>query len=136
MGVRREVSLWFQAAEEDLYDGREALSRGRWFRAAFYAQQAVEKALKALFFTVRREEPPHIHTVTDLYLLLKEAGYRLPEGLEEQLYTLNKYYTVTRYPNAANGPPSHSVDRVEAERALKIAEEVVRHAKGSAGGGG
>ena len=45
--------------------------------------------------------------------------------MEEQIYVLNKYYTVTRYPDAANGLPSHSVDREEAERAVKIAARVV-----------
>jgi len=46
-------------AEEDLEDGAEALKRKRWFRTAFYAQQAAEKAFKALFFPGRREDPPH-----------------------------------------------------------------------------
>ena len=127
--VRREVLLWLRAAEEDLYDARDALERGRWFRAAFFAQQAVEKALKALFFVVRREEPPRLHSVTDLYRMLREAGFRLPAELEEQLYILNKYYTVTRYPDAANGLPSESVDRIEAERAVRIAERVVGYAR-------
>lgn len=85
--------------------------------------------MKALFFVVRREEPPRIPTVTELYRLLRDAGFRLPGELEEKIYTLNKYYTVTRYPDAANGLPSESVDREEAERAVGIARRVVEHAK-------
>jgi len=123
--MRREALLWLKAAREDLEDAEDALSRGRWFRAAFFAQQAVEKALKALFFIVRREEPPRMHTVTELYMLLREEGFALPQQLENQLYVLNKYYTVTRYPDAANGLPSESVDEVEARRAVNIALEVV-----------
>jgi len=123
--VRREAQLWLKAAHEDLTDANDALSRRRWFRAAFFAQQAVEKAFKALFFVIRREEPPKIHTVTELYLLLKENGFMLPSDLEEQIYILNKYYTVTRYPDAANGLPSEAVDREEAERAVRIAEMVI-----------
>jgi len=115
-----------EAAKEDLFDADDAIRRGRWFRAAFFSQQAVEKALKALFFVVRREEPPHIHTVTELYKLLKDAGFSLQRDLEDQLYILNKYYTVTRYPDAANGLPSEAVDRIEAERAYGLAVEVVR----------
>jgi len=126
--------LWVRAGREDLADAEDALNRGRWFRAAFFAQQAVEKALKALFFVVRREEPPRIHTVTELYAMLKEAGFALPPELEQQLYILNKYYTVTRYPDAANGLPSESVDRVEAERAYKLAEEVVKYVERYIGG--
>ncbi len=127
MSIRREVLLWIRAANEDLEDAYDALNRRRWFRAAFFAQQAVEKALKALFFIVRREEPPHIHTVTELYMMLKEKGFKLPKDLEDALYVLNKYYTVTRYPDAANGLPSESVDRFEAERAYEIALKVVKN---------
>jgi len=92
---RREAELWLKSAREDLLDCEDMLVRGRYFRAAFFAHQAVEKMLKALFFTVRRENPPHIHTVTELYRLLKEAGFSLPQDVEEELFILNKYYTVT-----------------------------------------
>ena len=85
--------------------------------------------MKALFFTVRRGEPPHIRTVTELYMLLKEKGFKLPEEIEAEIYILNKYYTVTRYPDAANGLPSESVDRVEAERAVNLAEKVVEYVR-------
>jgi len=84
---------------------------------------------KALFFVVRREEPPKIPTVTELYRGLRAAGFRLPEDLEQQIYVLNKYYTAMRYPDAANGLPSESVDRVEAERAVDIARRVVEYAR-------
>ncbi|MHC1637272.1 MAG: HEPN domain-containing protein [Candidatus Nezhaarchaeales archaeon] len=125
--MRREVALWIEAAKEDLVDASDAINRGRWFRAAFFSQQAVEKALKALFFIVRREEPPHIYTVTELYRLLREGGFTLPRDLEEQLYILNKYYTITRYPDAANGLPSEAVDKIEAERAYQVAHSVVTY---------
>jgi HEPN domain-containing protein len=124
--MRREARLWIEAAKEDLFDANDALRRGRWFRTAFFSQQAVEKALKALFFVVRREEPPHVHIVTELYRLLKDAGFVLSPELEEQLYIFNKYYTVTRYPDAANGLPSEAVDKIEAERAYSLALEVVK----------
>jgi HEPN domain-containing protein len=88
--MRREARLWIEAAKEDLFDAGDALRRGRWFRVAFFSHQAVEKALKALFFVVRREEPPHVHTVTELYRPLKDSGFVLPPELEEQLYILNR----------------------------------------------
>jgi len=125
--MRREASLWLASAKEDLEDCEDALRRGRFFRAAFFAQQAVEKVFKALFFVVRREEPPRLHTVTELYSMLRESGFHLPKDLEEQLYILNKYYTVTRYPDAANSLPSESVDRLEAERAFSLAGKVVEY---------
>jgi len=65
---------------------------------------------------------------------LRDAEIILEEA-EEQLPLLNKYYTVTRYPDAANSLPSESVDRVEAERAVRLAREVVDHAWRSASEG-
>ena len=127
--MRYETKLWFRTAEEDIEDARMFHSAGKYFRTAFFAQQAVEKILKALFIEIAREEPPKIHSVTELYKILKEkSGFEFPKEIEEQLFILNKYYTVSRYPDAANGLPSESVDRIEAERALKIAEEVLSYA--------
>jgi hypothetical protein len=82
-----------------------------------------------MFFIVKRQEPPKPHTVTELYIDLRDHGFNLPEKLEKELFVLNKYYTVLRYPDAANGLPSESVDEEEAIRALRIAKEVVENAK-------
>ncbi len=127
--MRREAELWLKMAFEDLFDAERMMGDGRYFRVAFFSHQAVEKALKSLFFIVRRENPPHIHSVTELYRLLKERGFELPEEADSSLPILNKYYTVTRYPDAANGLPSECVDEMEAARALKIAKVVVEYVK-------
>lgn len=127
--VRREALLWLEASMDDVEDARQLFNAKRYFRSAFFAQQAVEKALKALFFIVRREEPPRLHTVTELYMMLKEHGFSLPSDLDEQISILNKYYTITRYPDAANGLPRYSVDMLEAERAVGIASRVVEYAE-------
>ncbi len=129
MAIRREALLWLRAAEEDMADAEDALARRRWFRAAFYAHQAVEKALKSLYFTVLRREPPRLHVISELYRPLREAGFRLPGDLEEAIAVLNKYYTVTRYPDAAGGLPSEAVDEVEARRAVGIARRVLEEAR-------
>jgi len=124
--MRREANLWLRSAEDDIIDAEFFLSNKRYFRTAFFAQQAVEKVLKALFLALAREDPPKIHSLTELYRILNEkSGFRLPESVEEQLYFLNKFYTVSQYPDAANGLPSESVDRIEAERALSVAKEVM-----------
>ncbi len=67
--------------------------------------------------------------MTGLYHLLKEKGFKLPSEIGEQIYIFNKYYTVTRYPDAANGLPSESVDRIEGERAVSLAREVLNFAE-------
>ncbi len=127
MKIRREVYLWFDTAIEDLEDALFFINYKKWFRAAFFAHQAVEKALKALFFIYCRVEPPKIHTVSELYRMLRECGFKLPQELEDQIYIFNKYYTITRYPDAANGLPSESVDEIEARRAVDLAEKIIEY---------
>ncbi|HID43230.1 MAG TPA: HEPN domain-containing protein [Archaeoglobaceae archaeon] len=127
--MRREVKLWLLSADDDIYDAEVFFKNSRYFRTAFFSQQTVEKALKSLFFVVKKEDPPKYHSVTELYRELKKSGFSLPAELEEQLFILNKYYTVSRYPDAANGLPSDSVDRIEAERALQLAKGVLEYAK-------
>ncbi|MFP3909670.1 MAG: HEPN domain-containing protein [Halobacteriota archaeon] len=127
--MRREVRLWLASADDDIYDAGVFFQNTRYFRTAFFSQQAVEKALKSLFFIVKREDPPKFHSVTELYRNLKDSGFSLPEELEKQLFILNKYYTISRYPDAANGLPSDSVDEIEAQRALDLAKGVVDYAK-------
>jgi len=122
--VRREALLWLKAAEEDLEDAHDALGRRRWFRAAFFSHQAVEKALKALFFVILRRDPPKTHVISDLYRELRGAGFQLPGEVDTSIHILNKYYTITRYPDAANGLPSEAVDEVEARRAVELARRV------------
>ncbi len=127
--MRREAKLWLLSALEDLEDAEEMYGMGKYHRAAFFAQQAAEKALKALYFVVLRKEPPKTHIVTELYRGLKEGGFELPKEIEKGIYVLNKYYTVTRYPDAANGLPSETVDDLEARRALEVARGVVEAAR-------
>ena len=92
-----------------------------WARAAFLAQQAAEKALRALWIHMVRSQPPKTHVLPEL----------LPEGavLEgvnmEDLYWLTKYRIVARYPDAAGGPPSMLIVEWEARRAVEVAERVV-----------
>lgn len=81
--MRYETKLWLRTAEEDIEDARMFYSAVKYFRTAFFAQQAVGKILKALFIEIAREEPPKIHSVTELYKILKEkSGFEFPKEIE------------------------------------------------------
>ncbi len=124
--ARRESMLWLEMARRDLADAEDMLVEEKWYRAAFFAHQAAEKALKALYPELLKREPPRSHTIGDLLRELKSAGIDFGgREREAQMASLSKYYTVTRYPDAANGPPWESVDPQEAERAVRVAREVV-----------
>ncbi len=98
-----------------------AFERKRWARATFLAQQAVGKALKALWVHVAREPPTRTHVLPELV----PQGVSLGDVSVEDLYWLTKYYTVSRYPDAAGGPPSMLIVEWEARKALEVAEKVV-----------
>lgn len=83
---------WFDHAASDLNDCEFALGGGRYPLASFLAQQAAEKALKALFLMVHGRLWP----VHDLVALAREVD--APESIIEACQTLNPHYTATRYP--------------------------------------
>lgn len=114
---------WLREAREDLESARILLNGGQYHHACFHAQQAAEKALKALLrrFHVARTG----HSVLDL---LREASrhVRVPSGLWDAARILDQYYIPPRYPNAfPAGAPSDYYTREQAEEAIRYAEEVV-----------
>lgn len=127
--VRREAAFWIKEAWSDLCTAKILHGARRWNASAFFSQQAVEKALKSLYFVALRREPPKTHVLTELYRELRAAGFRLGPELEEGVAELNKFYSVSRYPDAAAGQPYEAVTRRDAERSLEIAAQVVELAE-------
>jgi len=85
----------------------------------FHAQQAAEKAVKALLIK-NNIGFPYVHDISQLLTLLENAGLKIPETIR-QVETLTRFAVFTRYPGIAS-----PVIREEYEEALKIAEEVLR----------
>ena len=88
----------------------------------FDAQQAAEKAIKAVF-TGRDVEFPYTHDLGRLLSLLEETGDTIPEEVR-QAETLTDYAWVSRYPSAA--PP---ISEQAYADAIRMAETVVRWAE-------
>ncbi len=111
---------WLRKADNDLVTARQTLllSGGPTDTPCFHAQQAIEKALKALL-TVAEIPFQRIH---DLSRLLDQALPLLPalESFRESLATISNYAVDTRYPEVASDPT-----RQEAVEALAIAEKVM-----------
>lgn len=85
---------WLLIAQDDLATARAMLKAGRYLWTGFVAQQAAEKALKAVLQEGGTEAPPRIH---DLVELGGRAGMEDPLLLE-RLQVLKTYYVATRYP--------------------------------------
>lgn len=118
MPIRDEVLNWLAEAKADLRHAEASISMGDYNWACFAAQQAVEKALKALVLHVLGEYPRG-HDLVKLYRKVK--GSIIVQLSEEGLARLSAYYTIARYPNAGVERPSEEIVKEHAEEALSIA---------------
>jgi HEPN domain-containing protein len=113
-----EFDIWLQRAESNLHIARVGREEGVFLEdLCFEAQQAAEKALKALLIYLSGEYP-RVHAFT---LLLGRLGQYMvvPESIRE-VVELSDYAVQMRYPGAY-----YPVSEEEYERALKLAERVL-----------
>ena len=114
---------WMDQATGDLEHARSDRERGFYEWACFSAQQAAEKAVKAVFQKMGAEAWGH--SVADL---LQELARRHPvaPALIDGALELDKAYIPSRYPNAhPSGSPRRRYTKREAERLIGYAEEIV-----------
>lgn len=118
--MREEVKNWWKQAKEDLSSAEAVYDIGRFYVAAFLSQQAIEKALKALYIMKNRK-----NIIThNLITLAREVGF--PENKMPLLKEVNPDYVTARYADAANGLPAELYDEKIAGEHLKYAKEAVK----------
>ena len=124
---------WWVQAQADLAHARYALEGGHYDWACFAAQQAAEKALKAVF--ERQNQRIFGHSVTRMLESLRDAGVAVPRELLNAARILDKHYIPTRYPNGlVEGAPTEFYTEEEAQHALRCAEAVLRFCEHLLGG--
>lgn len=109
----KEARKWLEKAEEDLDTAKFNFSGKRYDVAAFFCQQAAEKALKALYILKFRR----LWKIHDLMELGRKVG--APSNLLKACDALNPHYIATRYPSDV--PYSENI----AKHASKNAEKVL-----------
>lgn len=115
-------------AQGDLAHARNDLDSGFYDWACFSAQQAAEKAAKAVLFG--QGAVPWGHSVSDL---VEEIGRATPVAVEivDAALDLDKAYIASRYPDAhPSGAPRARYTRQEAERLVGHAERVIEFCTG------
>ena len=115
---------WHKQARHDLAHARRAADGGDFEWACFAAQQAAEKALKAVFQKAGAEARGH-----SVLGLLKNlpAAFGVDALLEEAGRELDRHYIPARYPNAyPEGAPYEFYTEADAWRAIAHAENVLR----------
>ncbi|MBI3940909.1 MAG: HEPN domain-containing protein [Acidobacteria bacterium] len=112
---------WLAQAEQDLAQAKASQAEGRHEWACFAAQQAAEKAVKALHLALGQEAWGHV-----IARLLKDLPVAAAEELVEKAKVLDNFYAPTRYANAhPEGPPFEHYGRLQSEEAIRYAGEIV-----------
>lgn len=128
-----DARRWVAQAYEDLGDARLLAEHGRFAPACFHAQQATEKALKAVLYAAGADVVLG-HSVRDL---CDEVARLAPEVAENcpEWGALDQYYIATRYPDALpGGIPAQSYTEAQARHALGTAESALEFAGGRVSG--
>ncbi|MBI4319976.1 MAG: HEPN domain-containing protein [Chloroflexi bacterium] len=100
-GIRRTSVMaqrFWQQAERDIGVARTLLAPGSYYADANFAHQAAEKALKAAYWEVRREEPPWNHDLVKCANQVAERVGGLPPNLVAGAKYLQPMFQTSRYP--------------------------------------
>jgi HEPN domain-containing protein len=125
---------WFDQAARDLESARWQAEGGYCEWACFVAQQAAEKAIKAVYQKLAAEAWGH--SVAGLLEGLR-GRTQVSEELAECGSALDRFYIPARDPNSWDrGAPREYFSQEDADGAIGCAERVLRFCDGLLAGGG
>jgi HEPN domain-containing protein len=114
---------WFKQAQRDLEQARDSQNSGRHEWACFAAQQAAEKAAKALHLYLKQEAWGHV--VAQLLMEIPEST-AVPHDLIEKGRVLDNFYIPTRYANGhPSGAPYEHYGVLQSNQAIQYASEII-----------
>jgi len=121
---------WLTQAEGDLEHARVSRAAQHHDWACFAAQQAAEKAVKAVHLS--HLEMRRGHSVREL---LKSLPVEAPEILIKKAQILDTYYIPTRYANGHDsGAPRENYNDLMSEQAIEYASDILRFARSEMAG--
>lgn len=120
------VQPWIESAHRSLEAAELLYSGTLWPQTCFNAQQCAELALKAAIVS-RGVTPVRTHNLIVLVNSLDPGLQAALQPLDAGLRRVNRYYELTRYPDARNpAVPGGLPGEPEATEALNAARDVVR----------
>jgi len=118
---------WIKQAIRDLKTADEVAKSGSFEWSCFVAQQAAEKAVKAVF--QKLNAAAWGHSVLDLMKILSNK-VSVSEELVNCARSLDRYYVPTRYPNSFDsGSPYEYFTGKDAEHALVCSRRIIEFCK-------
>ena len=113
---------WMNRARSNLAKAKACVVDVYWEDLCFDAQQAAEKAIKAVLIH-HGVEFPYVHDLNRLLALLETRGLAIPDAVRRAA-RLTRYATITRYP----GVPE-PVSEAQYREAVASSEAVVHWAE-------
>ena len=122
-GAEGTPEEWLRRAKGNLALAKQRKPKeAYWEDLCFEAEQAVEKALKAILRS-RGIDFPKTHDIGELMALLDRSGQKISQDLWKA-DSLTTYAVETRYPG-----PAEPVSRNEYREAVALAQQVVKWAE-------
>ena len=116
---------WLKQAKRDLEKAELDCKNEYYEWCCFTAQQSAEKAVKAVYQKLNMSIKGH--SIVKMLEELRAASVQEPEELLHAARILDRYYTVSRYPNGfPEGSPAEFFDEKIAREALDAAHKIVR----------
>ncbi|RKX57596.1 MAG: DNA-binding protein [Thermodesulfobacteriota bacterium] len=124
--MKEEAKRWIEFAGEDLKIAELALKEKLYNQACFHSQQCVEKILKG-FIIFKGKIYPKTHKLVDIISKIGKSPF---DNLKDEIVLLDRFYILTRYPNALPGTlPEGLPSEKDAIESLEIAKRVFEIAK-------
>lgn len=115
------ASDWYRQAVRDLEQAKSSQAEGRHEWACFAAQQAAEKAVKALHLALGQEAWGHV-----VARLLQELPTAVAQDLIDKAKVLDNFYVATRYTNGhPEGAPFEHYGPIQSTEAIRYADEIL-----------
>lgn len=116
--MKEDIKRWLEQAEEELDTSIINFKAKKYFSAAFWCQQAVEKAFKSLLIK-KTNKFPKVHDLTKLAKL-----NNAPINIIELCAKINPAYIASRYPDS---PKKYTKE--ESKQTIKYARKVIEWIK-------
>jgi len=123
----REAIRWLTTADDDLDSAVILKKNGKYAHSCFHAQQAGEKALKAVWFFA--DADPWGHSIKKLIEDLNSVDLKLFQSLEpfsRMGIVLDRFYIPTRYPNGLPDiTPDVAFSDEDADTCIKYSRKIL-----------
>jgi HEPN domain-containing protein/predicted nucleotidyltransferase len=124
--MRKATAAWLDEARDEYGTATLLMEHGRLRGALLHAQQASEKAMKAVLLE-RGTRPPRTHSLVDLVTALRSAGVEFDVPMDDAVFLTNVYRG--RYPSDEGLLPRGEPTAEDAQRALVVAHAVLGQAR-------